>query len=641
MSRLKGFAAAGLLILKEKPALRTVHDLKAKPAAAGILVLTVLTLSLVAATDLLSTVSPRQPEAKPVLDDGFRTAARTSGETGDDLSRDISGEQIDLYRDIFRLQNAGRFAEADAILQKLEDRSLIGHVLAQRYLHPGYRAGFAELKSWMERFPDHPQAKAVAKLARARVPAGQNAPLLPVSYNPSSIEEMGEGLVAKSYVSSIKRNAAEERQVRSLINTVRRQIQQYEPSAALRLYNGAEAMALLDKVEKDRVLSLIAAGYLYAGKLEEARRFSLQALKGSGSKAPMAGWVQGLAAWQQKDYLRAASAFEITAVSPYAGGSMNAGAAFWAARSHEKAGYTRRGHNWLEKAAEHPRTFYGILATEALGRELRFNWEAPDLTRAQEKDILSTKAGRRAERLLAAGQVVQAEAEIRALYIKGDKERKRALLAYASDRGLPSLSLRLAHAVAEDFYDAALYPEMPWTPPKGFRIDRALIHAIIRQESRFNPLAENENSGAAGLMQLMPRTANYVAGADIYQDNIGRALLKTPEVSLDIGQAYVEQLLNNGLVGQDLLSLAVAYNAGPGNLAKWKAERPGMNDPLLFIETIPFAETRMFVERVMANYWIYRARFDQPNESIEALADGRWARYASYDKDAVRFADAR
>jgi len=99
-------------------------------------------------------------------------------------------------------------------------------------------------------------------------------------------------------------------------------------------------------------------------------------------------------------------------------------------------------------------------------------------------------------------------------------------------------------------------------------------------------------------------------------------------------------LLNNELIGQDLLSLAMAYNAGPGTLSKWKAERSDIEDPLLFIETIPFAETRAFVERVMANHWIYRMRFDQPNDSMIALAEGRWARYAAFDKVAVKFAAA-
>jgi soluble lytic murein transglycosylase-like protein len=181
---------------------------------------------------------------------------------------------------------------------------------------------------------------------------------------------------------------------------------------------------------------------------------------------------------------------------------------------------------------------------------------------------------------------------------------------------------------------------MPWSPNQGFRIDRALMHAIIRQESRFNAGAENKSSGATGLMQIMPTTANHVADTDIFTDKEGKNLLKTAEVNLDLGQQYVEELLNNQLVGQDLLSLAIAYNAGPGTLSRWKSERPEIDDPLLFIETIPYAETRTYVERVLCNYWIYRMKFDQSNESMMALADSKWPRYAALDKGAVKFAAA-
>jgi len=555
----------------------------------------------------------------------------------------LSNAQMDLYRDVFRLQAAGSMKDADIVISRLKDKSLMGHVLAQRYLHESHKANFAELSDWLKNYADHPEAARIARLANARVPSGHNGKLSKASYAASSIEELNEhGMEARQYEPSLKRTASQNASAKNMINSVRRQIQVYEPSAALRTFNESGATAYLDSVEKDRILAMVASGYIYAGKVDEAERISAKALNGSHAKAPLAGWVHGLAKWQQGQYAQAAQSFEIAAASPYSTGWMVAASAYWAARAHEKTGHDRRETLWLKKAAEYPRTFYGLLATAALGKEADLNWEAPNLSASQEREILDTVAGQRAEKLLAAGEVTLAEDEIKALYVKGDSGRKKALLAYAYDRKLPSLTMKLAHAVqGKDKYDSALYPAMPWSPNKGFRIDRALLHAIIRQESRFNAMAENKSSGATGLMQLMPNTANYVADTDIFGDREGRNLLKTPEISLDIGQKYVEDLLNNSLVGQDLLSLAIAYNAGPGTLSKWKAERPDMDDPLLFIETIPFAETRTYVERVLANYWIYRMRFDQPNESMQALADGKWARYAALDKGAVKFADAK
>ena len=139
-------------------------------------------------------------------------------------------------------------------------------------------------------------------------------------------------------------------------------------------------------------------------------------------------------------------------------------------------------------------------------------------------------------------------------------------------------------------------------------------------------------------MQLMPTTANYVSGKDIYHQASGQYQLRDPSTNLEIGQSYIQNLLNHRAVGQDLLSLAVAYNAGPGNLSKWKAERAHIEDPLLFIETIPYHETRAFVERVLSNYWIYRMRFGQDTPSLDDVAKGKWARYAAQEHPAPRLA---
>ena len=114
--------------------------------------------------------------------------------------------------------------------------------------------------------------------------------------------------------------------------------------------------------------------------------------------------------------------------------------------------------------------------------------------------------------------------------------------------------------------------------------------------------------------------------------------LHQPEVNLEFGQTYLHYLLNHKAVGQDLFSMAMAYNAGPGNLSKWKREREHMTDPFLFIETIPFHETRAFVDRVMANYWIYRIRYNQDTPSLNDVAEGRWARYIAQDRDIVEVA---
>ncbi|MEL0110223.1 MAG: hypothetical protein VW835_00685, partial [Rickettsiales bacterium] len=83
-----------------------------------------------------------------------------------------------------------------------------------------------------------------------------------------------------------------------------------------------------------------------------------------------------------------------------------------------------------------------------------------------------------------------------------------------------------------------------------------------------------------------------------------------------------------------------AYNGGPGNLKKWRRNSEYQNDPLLFIESIPSRETRVFVERVLTNLWIYRFRLGQPAPSLDAVAAGTWPRYSRLDSTQNKVANS-
>ena len=106
-----------------------------------------------------------------------------------------------------------------------------------------------------------------------------------------------------------------------------------------------------------------------------------------------------------------------------------------------------------------------------------------------------------------------------------------------------------------------------------------------------------------------------------------------------LGQRYLRHLLDDRAVGSNLFRLAAAYNGGPGNLRRWWAGVEHRDDPLLFIEALPSYETRVFIERVLTNLWIYRHRLGQPTPSLEAVASGRWPVYEGLDEDSLRVAD--
>lgn len=360
-------------------------------------------------------------------------------------------------------------------------------------------------------------------------------------------------------------------------------------------------------------------------------RLPVSALPGEGRSAQSAltNWVKGMNAWRNENYEGAARYFGSTAEGENVSDWTRAAAAFWASRAHMRAGNLKEVSPWLRRAAQYPRTFYGLIATRALGESFDFNWKLPDFTGARYEKLASIPQGARAVALAAAGQQDLAEEELRMIDPGDDGELREAMLSFSARAKIPALAMELAHAIpARDggVYDAALYPLMPWKPRDGFKVDPALIHAIMRQESKFDPEALS-HKGARGLMQIMPVTARHViANRDLPEEEGGPDSLRDPQANLEIGQHYIEELLDRNNVDRDLFSLAIAYNAGPGNLSRWKSRLRHVTDPLLFIESLPASETRTYVERVLANYWIYKLRMGQSVPTLDAVAAGQWAR---------------
>jgi soluble lytic murein transglycosylase-like protein len=534
----------------------------------------------------------------------------------------ISAADAKIYKAIFEYQEQGKFEAADRQISRLHDHRLMGHVLYQRYMHPGYKTGFAELRDWMTLYKDHPGADKIHRMTNGRTPVDFKGRVeQPVSAEIIGPHREPTMIVGKTYVSPRKRSGEDSKTVEKARNEILSFSNDYKPSAALdKLHAKAK---LFDTVEYDQIQAKIAASYLYSGNSKRAGELASASLKRSGGKVPLAGWVAGLSAWESGNYKRAAAAFEIPARSEYASGWTAAASSYWAARSHMRAGNVRAVSIWLQAAMQHPRTFYGLIATRALGRDFDFNWKVPTFTRDYYEILMNTKAGNRAIALVAAGQPHQAETELIRMKPESD-EMRDALLAYAGYANLPALGMRLASLVSDEagaYYDAALYPTGPWQPQDGYKIDPALIYAITRQESRFDPTAQSA-SGAVGLMQLLPSTASSI------DEN---STLTNPQQNLDVAQRYLENLLKDKSVKGDMVMLLVAYNAGPGNLSKWRKQWPEVNDPLLFIELMPSSETRTYVERVLANFWIYCLRDGQPTPTLDALATGKAAKYAHID----------
>jgi soluble lytic murein transglycosylase-like protein len=126
-------------------------------------------------------------------------------------------------------------------------------------------------------------------------------------------------------------------------------------------------------------------------------------------------------------------------------------------------------------------------------------------------------------------------------------------------------------------------------------------------------------------MQLMPGTAELIARQR--GETVDRVRLNEPALNFDYGQSYLQQLADFGGTGGLLPKVIAAYNAGPGSVLNWNARGRDRGDPLLFIESIPFVETRAYVAIVLRNYWMYQRQSGAKPESLKAIAQGMWPRF--------------
>lgn len=541
-----------------------------------------------------------------------------------------------LYRQIFVVQERGDWKTADRLIKKLTDKSLLGHVMAQRYLHPTkYRSRYKELKAWMAEYADHPDARRIYKLALRRRPANWRHPRKPV---------VGTLAIAKPFAKQRppgkRLSRAQRREVRSIKRKIRGLLRRGWTKAVKRLIATKRVAKLFSDFDMDQARARLAAGYFAAGRDQWAVDWASKAAARSGRWLPQANWTAGLASWRLGKAGAAAKYFEAAARLGEKSDWLTSAAAFWAARSHLVNRRPERVNELLTEAAAHPRTFYGMLARRMLGLPGVLSWQLPELQLTALDALAKLKGGRRSMGLLQVGEHRRAERDLRGLAKRSTPDMAEGILALASHANMPALALRLNAALHPDGgYDGASYPLPDWRPENGYSVDRALVFAVVRQESRFNPTAKSW-AGARGLMQIMPRTASFVARDRRFHRwaTIRRTLFE-PDVNLRLGQKYINILLGNNKINGDLFLLTAAWNGGPGNLNKWRRATDDMNDPLFFIESIPSRETRNFVERVLTNLWIYRDRMGQPSPSLDAIASGQWPVYKALDDKNMMVAD--
>ncbi len=301
-------------------------------------------------------------------------------------------------------------------------------------------------------------------------------------------------------------------------------------------------------------------------------------------------------------------------------------AAYWAGRAAQADGRADDAAFYYQRAAEHDTTYYGQLARQSvLGGD-------PSLTvtnstrRGKPETFESSSAVEAMKMLNALGE----ERLVTSFFYQlagyfTDPADLEAMAAWLRKTGRPNLSVRTAKIASQrgiEIPDYA-YPTdaVPDVASVGIPVERALVFGISRQESEFNPQAVSR-AGARGLMQLMPGTARQTANAyGLPYD--GSRLLTDPAYNAQIGTTHLGDLLDE-FGGSYVLTIA-AYNAGGHRVNEWintygDPRTPGI-DPIDWVEQIPFSETRNYVQRVLENTQVYRARLAGKPVPVELVRD--------------------
>ena len=537
-------------------------------------------------------------EATPPQEAGQETDTAQAVAPAQSLPRDWPG--------VFAAIRAENWVAAQAGLAAMPDDAIKPFAQAKFLTaRNSPKAGLAQILAVLARAPELPQAVQLQRLAMTR---GAIEP--PAVIVPRELQFLG---------SSPRRQRAQGLAGDPLLDTFRRTVEPFvdanDPaSAEAALVAQGSLMTPEARAEAGQRVAWI---YYVVGRDADARRVADQWRSAAqGEWGGQAAWISGLAAWRSGDCNGALSAFRDT-TRLTADRELATAGLFWASRSAQACGRPREVQPYLRQAAARgPDSFYGLLARETLG--MGTSLDAP---RAQDTAAIDVLPNIQRARLLSRmGERAFADELIRYQARIGRAEDHDDLVRLTRELELPGTQYYLAHngprgarvAVADRF------PTFRWQPTGGWRIDPALAMAHSRQESDFRTAVVSP-AGAVGLMQVRPGTAGDFARAR----GVALGNLADPATNLEYGQSSIELFRGKTATRGQLLKVIAAYNAGPVPVDRWNSIND-KGDPLLWMESLPYWETRYYVPSVLRNMFVYQGMSRRPQPALKTLAEHRW-----------------
>jgi len=516
----------------------------------------------------------------------------------------LSPTDAAFYQAAFAQIDGSDFSGAETTLAQVSDKSLVGYAEYHKLANPAYAASYDELTQWLSQYGDQPMAMRVWTMAKRKKPYGAPDPAYPslmgnaaATPTVAMVDADKAAIVGVALDAHTTLDAAPQPGIDGGAPKVDTRDSDLTPKSARSAYNNGQydmAVALARKIGDH--------------------------------------WVAGLANWRLKHYEDAEAEFKFVSTDPSRDAWGQSAGAYWAGRCADKLSQADQAQTFFKIAASFPFTFYGLVAEQRLGvtpavllaKRGQTPTFAPDtrqvLTASLTDDFGWTHGSAQAQRLSALvqiGRAKDAQVEVQsAVQRAGDGTERDHWLALAAYNHIEVSQL---HAT-DRLFDATRYPAPTIKLKSGYAVDRALLFAFARKESKFNTKAKSF-AGAYGLLQLMPGTAALLENNSKF--NSHPDMLFTPSVNMRVGQEYMQKLLDGPIVSGDLIRLIAAYNGGPGPVKDAVGQLgTDSGDSILLMESIPVAETREYVEEVAANYWIYHQILGEPNKTLaQAAAD--------------------
>ncbi len=530
----------------------------------------------------------------------------------------LSQDDRDYYTAVFAAIDRQEWGTVETLLAQREGGLLHQVARGELFLAANSpRVSGDQILQWMAGGTNLPHAQRLARLALNR--GVSSLPPLPVERT----LQYRDGIPKRALPASVNDGTMPA----TLASSILERISNDDPDGARLLLDGIDAS--LSSAARAEWRERVAWSYYIENRDPQALAMARTVSAGSGAWVAEGEWVAGLASWRMGDCDQAQNAFERTAY--YAENpELRSAAYYWASRAAVRCRLPQKASEYLRNAAGADQTLYGMLAAEQLGQRLPNRVATADLTK-QDWDTLSRYDNVRVAAALMeigrdtiASQVLLYQAKI------GAPSDYAPLSRLARDLGLPQTQLYMAHNAPPggEADPASLYPAPKWMPANGWRVDPALAYAHTLQESNFRA-ASVSPAQAQGLMQITPITVREHAprlGLSASQVDIFN-----PSTNLAFGQQNLEMLRDSAGTGGYLPKIMAAYNAGLAPVSRWNYEVRDQGDPLLWMESIPYWETRSYVSIVMRNYWMYQRQAGADSDSRVALAQNAWPAFPTAD----------